>query len=112
MLSRSAVEVDSFEFDAHLFDFVHPGVDFLVGADVISEFSGELGGEVVAFLFLDGDSPEDAHVGGNLFDFDELVDGVCSCVLHTVVLSPLEIALVFDRVRVNDGVSVCTNIHH
>ena len=106
------MEVDSFELDAHLFDFVHPGVDFLVGADVIPKFSGELGGEVVAFLFLDGDSPEDAHVGGNLFDFDELVDGVCSCVLHTVVLSPLEIALVFDGVRVNDGASIRTNIHH
>ena len=112
VLSRSAVEVDSFEFDAHLFDFMHSGVDFLVGADVISKFSRELGCKVVAFLFLDGDSPEDAHVGGNLFDFDELVDGVCSCVLHTVVLSPLEIALVFDWVRVNDWVSVCTNIHH
>ena len=90
------MEVDSFEFDAHLFDFMHSGVDFLISADVISKFARELGCEVVAFLFLNSDSPEDTHVGGNLFDFDELVDGVCSCVLHTVVLSPLEIALVFD----------------
>ena len=112
MLPWSTVKMNSFEFNSHFLNLMHSWVNFFICVYIISELSRERSSKIISCFFFDGDSPEDAHIGGNLLDFDELVNWVCCGQFHTVVLSPLEIALVFDWIWVYDLVPTSSYIHH
>lgn len=64
----ATVEVNARNVDSHLFDFSHSLLHFLGGIEIISEFTGEGGGQVVAGIFFDSDPPEYFHFGGTLLD--------------------------------------------
>lgn len=73
----------------------------LRGVDVVSKFAGEGGGQFVAGILLDGNSPQDPHFGSDLLDLDQLVNRVGTGEADLVLLRPFQITLVLDWVRVD-----------
>jgi len=106
------MEVDAFQFESHLLDLVHSRVNFFICVNVISKFAREGGRKVVSCFFFDGDSPQNLHIGGQLLDFDQFINGIGSGIFHTVLLCPHEVTLILDGIRVHNLIFVGTYTHH
>ena len=77
-------------------------MDHFVVLEVVAEFAGKWGCQVIRSFFFDSDSPENLHVWSVFLDLDQLVDGVCGCELDSGFCGPDEIFFVFDRIGVDN----------
>lgn len=70
MHSWSTMEMDTLEFDSHIFNLFHSVMNFLSGINIISKLAWKRSSKFIRSLFLDSYSPKDLHFRSELFDFN------------------------------------------
>jgi hypothetical protein len=73
MHTWTAMEMDTFKGNTHLFNFFHPLMNFLGGINIISEFSWESCQLFVSFFLLYRYPPKNTDIWGILLDFHKLI---------------------------------------
>lgn len=102
VMSWTTMEVNASNVDSHLFYFCHSLVHFLGGVQVVSKLSWEGGGQVVAGIFFDGNSPKNLHLRGILLNLPQLINRVSCGQLDVVLGSPNQVVVVLDWVRIHE----------
>jgi len=98
--SRATVEMYSFDVDSHSLYFSHPEMNFLLSVNVISKFTRK-GTHIVRCFFFNRNSPKYVHFWCVLLNFNQLIHWVGSCSFDSNFLSPFQITLILDGIRVN-----------
>lgn len=101
MMSRSTVEMNTWEIDSHISDFHHSVMHFFSSVKVISKLAWERRSQIVSCIFLDSQSPENLHFWCNLFNFSKFINWIGSCKFNLVIGGPLKIVFVFNWVWIN-----------
>jgi len=96
VLAAAAVEVQAVQVDSHLLDLLEPHFGLLDVVQVVAEFVGEDGRQVLRLLFFNRDSPEDLHFRSHLLDFEQFVDAVGGRIAN-----PFAVSIVYVRFNFN-----------
>lgn len=85
---------------SHLHNLLHSFMNFFIVLKIISKFITKIVVEFILFLFY-SNTPQYFHVRSVFFNLVKLINRVSYCQLDPIHISPSQISLLFDRIRVN-----------